>query len=818
MSDATRLVLDLVPERTVLLFGAGSSIPSNAPSVASLQTQLEAEFGTSATEYNLAEQTGIIESKPTGRAPLIASLRRAVAPAKPTGALLNLPLYGWKSIFTTNYDELIEQSYKRRGRPISVYASNFDFGKPREPESLQLFKLHGTIDQDVSDGHRSRIIITVNDYDQTEEYREQLFDRFKSDISGEHLIIIGHSLADPDIKEVVDRSLKIRAQSGGGGRISMLSYTEDEGRATLLRSRGMDVFFGGLDDFFAALALRVAGERLVTTPSSDPLDIRSALRPATLDAAHASATGRADVGNMFNGWPASYADVKAGLTFPRSVTRKVSDQLALGDNQVAVLLGPSGVGKTTAARQILGSLLGSGYLCWEHKLDQTLYGKEWRQVASLLQKTGQKGCLLIDNAHLELKEINNLMDGLASDENTHLKLLLTSSKNQWNPRVKTPAFFKLSTEHSFNRITGEEIDGLLDLVERVPEVKQLVERSFDGFTRAEKRQRLVGRCDADMFVCLKNIFSSDSLDDIILREYAELSESLQDIYRSIAAMESAGVHVHRQLVIRILGIPAMSIAAALEGLKDIVHEQSVNERQGIYAWRGRHPVIMGIIAQHKYYTEKSRYDLFLKVIDNISPTYDIEIKTIRELCNTETGISTLYDKRQQNILLRKMMSIAPGQRVPRHRLIRNLIALGEYDAAATEIRVFEADFRLDGPSARYKIDLSVTRALRSPGLLEEDRIAILRRAAETAASLVSRFSLNKAVLAAYCDVGLALVSLAKDTVVFDHAMGRMNDAELKSHDPEITRIISRYEQAFMRASEGLELGAVLDEDEIKDDE
>ena len=62
------------------------------------------------------------------------------------------------------------------------------------------------------------------------------------------------------------------------------------------------------------------------------------------------------------------------------------------------------------------------------------------------------------------------------------------------------------------------------------------------------------------------------------------------------------------------------------------------------------------------------------------------------------------------------------------------------------------------------------------------------------------------------------MSLAKDTVVFDHAMGRMNDAELKSHDPEITRIISRYEQAFMRASEGLELGAVLDEDEIKDDE
>jgi hypothetical protein len=41
---------------------------------------------------------------------------------------------------------------------------------------------------------RFRIIITDSDYDHAEDYRERLFDRFKSEMAGSHVIIIGHSL------------------------------------------------------------------------------------------------------------------------------------------------------------------------------------------------------------------------------------------------------------------------------------------------------------------------------------------------------------------------------------------------------------------------------------------------------------------------------------------------------------------------------------------------------------------------------------------------------------------------------------------------
>jgi SIR2-like domain len=239
--DPATLTRDIEPERTVLLFGAGSSIPSHAPSVERLQEHFERVFGVSAKGYSLAEQTGIIEQRTRDRARLISELRTQFTGVRPTGALLNLPLYSWKSIFTTNYDELIEAVYARRDRPLASYSSNFDFSIRQDSSAIQLFKLHGTISKDVAFGNNSRIILTEQDYDLTNEYRELLFDRLKGDLAGAHLIIIGHSLADEDIRAVVHRALSINSRAAIGGRITLFMYTRDEGRAELLEARGAGV-------------------------------------------------------------------------------------------------------------------------------------------------------------------------------------------------------------------------------------------------------------------------------------------------------------------------------------------------------------------------------------------------------------------------------------------------------------------------------------------------------------------------------------------------------------------------------------------------
>jgi hypothetical protein len=790
MVETVASIIDRIqPERTVLLFGAGSSVPSKAPTSNALTSFLATRFGLPQTGFTLPEIASLAERK-AGRRSLIGALREQFQNLKPTGGLLNLPLYNWKSLFTTNFDDLIEQCYRRRDLPITAYSSDFDFRTPDHPAAQKVFKLHGTIEKDEADGNRSRLIITDGDYDLTSAYREQLYNRLKGDLAGTMLIIIGHSLADPDIREIANKAAGLNAQVENGGQIVLLLYTKDEARAALFEARGLTVCFGGIDEFFAGLTAKKFGEVQVAY-ADDPLDRHPALRPVTLDVLHASDPKKSDVGAMFNGRPATHADVLAGLTFERSVCADIIAQLKTEEALVATLLGASGVGKTTAARQALQKLRGDHVMCWEHKTDLPLLVDEWLKLAADLREKGLNGVLLIDDAHGHLFAINELADRLLAADNPHLKLLLVATRHQWNPRVKTATLYKFGKEFRLIQLSMDEIERLLQLIDLNPSIRRLIEPQFTGFSRTERRHRLVDRCEADMFVCLRSIFASENFDDIILREYAGLKDNLQEIYRYVAAMENAGVKVHRQLLVRLLNIPASSISAALDGLTDIISEYEVSEKEGIYAWRARHGVIADIVTRYKFNDNAKIVELFEDVIGSLQPTYEIEVRTIRELCNIDTGIPRIASKDTQNRLLRMMISVAPGERVPRHRLIRNLISTGDYEKAETEIRVFESDFGVDGPVYRYKVNLMVARAVHSPGLMGEDRVQILEDGRDLALVGIGRFGLNKALLAAYAELGIECYRLTGSYSYFDEAMQKLRDAEEKLGDPDVSKIIAR---------------------------
>jgi hypothetical protein len=261
-------------------------------------------------------------------------------------------------------------------------------------------------------------------------------------------------------------------------------------------------------------------------------------------------------------------------------------------------------------------------------------------------------------------------------------------------------------------------------------------------------------------------------------------------------MENAGVNVHRQLVIRLLGISPEAVSASLVNLVDIIHEYTISDREGIYGWRGRHPVITGIVAKYKMADEKEYYKLFEMVIDNIIPTYDVEIRTIKQLCSFDDGISRFPDKHLRNKLLRKMISKAPGERVPRHRLISYLIDVNELEKAETEIRLFENDFKTDGPLERFRIILLLVRAASAKGILSEGRMAILVMARDRAIRAVDRYKNNKNIHKTYCDVGLAIFKRTADPAVFEDAALKLRDAEARLGDPDITRSLIMFERQY----------------------
>jgi hypothetical protein len=298
----------------------------------------------------------------------------------------------------------------------------------------------------------------------------------------------------------------------------------------------------------------------------------------------------------------------------------------------------------------------------------------------------------------------------------------------------------------------------------------------------------------------KNIFATDALDTILLREFAALGGELQDIYRHVAALEAAGTKVHRQLILRVLGIPAHQIASLLTLLEGLVDEYDIKPAEGLYGWCTRHEVIAQAIARYKFGDDGELYSLFKRVISGLNPTLWVELRTIRDICGTDFGIGRLLDHARQVELFSDLISLAPGERIPRHRLIAKLLFLGQLEAASQAIRAAEDTVGVDAPISRYKVRLAVRRAETTIGILEEDRRGMLREAQRLALDSIGKHAQDKFAYTTYADVGLAIAERTGKTDALDDALERMRKAVDRILDPELADHLRSYERTRRRFS------------------
>jgi len=793
------LCREISPDRTALLFGAGSSFPSGAPTASDLASRLGEKCSISAPGLNLTEIATLIEIKQDRRS-LIAALRDILRPIVPTGGILNIPNYKWRDIFTTNYDQVIEKCYARARVQLSSISANYEFDKSYD-DSQKLFKLHGTIEKDVSDGDHSRIIITQEDYNISSDYRENLYERFMLTTASSDLLVIGYSLSDPDLNSIIDEAIRRKRSSASPGRIYVLSYIADENRALLLEQRGLRVAFGGLDQFVAALDQQGTGRPPAIVAADDVLSHFPHLRPNTVEVSHALRLENSDPNRMFYGSPPNYSDIASDLTFERDAISLITNYFNTDNALITYVLGVAGVGKTTLCRQFLANMTRGGAECWEHVEGTEFNAALWAGVATKLKTWGKTGFLFIDNAHKYIREVSELVDDLSSGGNRNLKLIINTSVEQWNYRRKITNIFVEGKRIDIRRLSRGEIHRLLDLFDSRQYISRLVEKEFAGFSRQEKQRRLEQRCEADFFVCLKNIFSNELLDDIVLREYADLREEHRAVYRILAAYEASGIRLHRQMVIRALALPAQSISDILNDMDGIILERPVNEKLGIYTWNGRHIVISDIIMRAKFSDENELADLYERFVGLVNPTFDIERLNLMEVCGRR-GIGRLTNRERQNHLYGMIISKAPALRVPRHRLINNLIRMGRYERAASEIRIFESDLSADAPLWRYKIKLSLERSRHSAGLMQEDRIALIRESITNAKRGIERFEDDSALYEIFCDAGLQYMRITGDWGTIDEAIQSFKERSVQSLDPEFSRAYARYQLKVQQIQNG----------------
>jgi hypothetical protein len=144
-------------------------------------------------------------------------------------------------------------------------------------------------------------------------------------------------------------------------------------------------------------------------------------------------------------------------------------------------------------------------------------------------------------------------------------------------------------------------------------------------------------------------------------------------------------------------------------------------------------------------------------------------------------------------LLKRIVKLIPGEGIPRHRLIRHLIDQQRLDEAARELRDAIDSIRINPVLGRYEVLLLIRKAQLSPGLMDEDRAAILFNAQALALKNMDRYPTDLHAFRIYGDVAVALASVGGGTTALDDAIERAGGAESKILDPALVDIRRRLE-------------------------
>ncbi|WP_157864223.1 SIR2 family protein [Mycolicibacter heraklionensis] len=716
------------------------------------------------------------------------AVRRRLNDLEPTGGMLALPAFNWKAIYTTNFDQLVEKSYKLSKTELNVVRTNYEFStKSSNDNIVPLYKIHGCISKDIALGDHAQMVLTEVDYEDVEKYRQALFSSLQLQMISSTTLIIGQSLTDAHLRDLAKTVGSLRME-GVPGRIYLLVYDYDPDRAKLLEQRGIQVAAGTLEDFLfqlGSLQPPPSGNAL-THSASSPGTLPPSLATTTIAVDHASGL-TPNIVRLFNGSPGSYADIHHNFT----IQRHREDLLFEAQNQrrgyFLVLSGAAGVGKTTLARRLMYRRHTERFVAWEHQNDYPLDVQAWLNVEASLRSAKRQGMLLIDDCARNLGTVNRLVDGLGKIDRPFLRLVVTVNTSQWKTRPKSPFFFSRGTIERLSSLAESDLRSLINLVDRKQEIRNLVEDDFLRLGFDDKIRRLRERCSSEMYVCLKNIFQTEQLDTIVLREFAELDEDAQKVYRYVAAIQAMGGKVHRQLVLRLLQVEAGGFFNLLGRMEDVVSEYDIKPKDGLYGLTTRHDVIAETIAKYKFADEGELFRLIERLIDGLNPTQFVELETARGMAAHEMGIQRLTDRGQREQLLRRLIDVVPAERTPRRRLIRLLLEEGKYDEADQAIRVARREIGKDSIIKRYQATLLIRRAETAPGLQDSDRFAMLLEAARVARECVAHAPHDRYNYRVLADVGIAMAQGHGKPELLDETIEMMRQVETEVADPDFIR-------------------------------
>jgi hypothetical protein len=127
---------------------------------------------------------------------IVDELAGAAKPTQSHTVLARLPI---PTVWTTNYDQLLERSFENAGKVVDVKVTQENLAHTKRWRDVVLYKMHGCITQP----HEA--VITKDDYEQYERTHPLFVESLKGDLISKTFLFLGFSFSDPNIDYILSR-------------------------------------------------------------------------------------------------------------------------------------------------------------------------------------------------------------------------------------------------------------------------------------------------------------------------------------------------------------------------------------------------------------------------------------------------------------------------------------------------------------------------------------------------------------------------------------------------------------------------------------
>jgi len=194
-------VKDLNEGTASVFAGAGFSIPAGFVNWTELMTEIAQDLGLDIKiEKDLVSLAQYHVNENQTRAKLNRKiLEEFTADTKETEnhrVIARLPI---SSIWTTNYDELIERTFQKENKVVDVKYVNNQLLTTKPKRDVVIYKMHGDVN------HPNEAILTKEQYEQYHQTHEPFINALTGELTTKTFLFIGFSFTDPNLDYVLSR-------------------------------------------------------------------------------------------------------------------------------------------------------------------------------------------------------------------------------------------------------------------------------------------------------------------------------------------------------------------------------------------------------------------------------------------------------------------------------------------------------------------------------------------------------------------------------------------------------------------------------------